>query len=644
MNIKLTNKSVNIIAGCLLLLMFLLAFFSLRGDSATMDELAHIPAGYSYITQKDMRLNPEHPPLLKDLAGLSVRLGEKITKTPINFPSQIRAWQKDINGQWDFGGKFLYESGNDADKIIFWARLPMLLIMLILGFYVFKWAKELYGAKAGLLALFLYSFSPNFLAHGRLVTTDVGAATAFFIATYYFLKWLKKPSGKNLSIVGLVFGLAMLTKFSLVLLIPYFIFLAAVFVILRGEARNNVVIVRRSPKATDEAIPWYASGLPRSLRSLAMTLFYLILIGLIGLILIWPIYQYHTWNYPAQKQKTDTEFILQSFGNRTLADLAVFMADKPILRPYAQYLLGLFMVMQRAVGGNTTYFLGEVSAAGWRNYFPIVFSIKVPLSFLILILIALGSTACFVKKPVWSKPVSRVFQWIKNHFIEFAFLSFLVLYWLTTLKSNLNIGLRHILPTFPFLYILVSGQLKILGVHLPKVLGEGLPKFILFALMFWYAFGALKIYPHYLAYFNELIGGPKNGRQYVVDSNLDWGQDLKRLAQFVEKNKINKIYVDYFGGGSVEYYLKEKYQPWHGDYQPGELPANSWLAISATFLSGGQGRPAPGFESLTGFYNWLKQYEPIEIIGYSIFVYFIGAVLNSELLQWSCSNSIQFYL
>jgi len=141
--------------------------------------------------------------------------------------------------------------------------------------------------------------------------------------------------------------------------------------------------------------------------------------------------------------------------------------------------------------------------------------------------------------------------------------------------------------------------------------------------MFWYAFGALKIYPHYLAYFNELIGGPKNGRQYVVDSNLDWGQDLKRLAQFVEKNKINKIYVDYFGGGSVEYYLKEKYQPWHGDYQPGELPANSWLAISATFLSGGQGRPAPGFESLTGFYNWLKQYEPIEIIGYSIFVYFI---------------------
>ena len=109
------NKLTNIFAGGLLILMFLLAFFSLRGDSASMDELAHIPAGYSYISQRDMRINPEHPPILKDLAGLSVWIGSKITGQLINFPDQAKSWQEDINGQWDFGGYFLYQSGNNAD-------------------------------------------------------------------------------------------------------------------------------------------------------------------------------------------------------------------------------------------------------------------------------------------------------------------------------------------------------------------------------------------------------------------------------------------------------------------------------------------------------------------------------------------------
>jgi len=227
--IKFNNKITNILAGCLLVLMLLLAFLSMLDDSATMDEMAHIPAGYSYISQKDMRINPEHPPLLKDLAGLSVWLGSKLTNSPINFPSQAKSWQEGVNDQWEFGDVFLYKSGNDADQIIFWARLPMLLLMILLGFYVFKWSRELYGNKAGLIALFLYSLSPTFLAHGRLVTTDVGAAAAFFIATYYLVKWLQQSNKKNLVKAGLAFGLAMLTKFSLVLLFPYFVFLVVVW-------------------------------------------------------------------------------------------------------------------------------------------------------------------------------------------------------------------------------------------------------------------------------------------------------------------------------------------------------------------------------------------------------------------------------
>ena len=203
----LTNRVTNIIAFLLLIFMFVLAVFSMKDDSVTMDELAHLPAGYSYLTQKDMRLNPEHPPLMKDLAAIPLLFIKNI-----NFPSEIGAWKEDVNGQWAFGFNFLYQSGNPVDKMIFWGRIPMILILILLGFYIFKWTKELFGQKTALLALFLFSFSPTFLAHGRLVTTDVGAAAGVFIATYYFIKAFQQPIKKNIILAGIAFGLAELVN------------------------------------------------------------------------------------------------------------------------------------------------------------------------------------------------------------------------------------------------------------------------------------------------------------------------------------------------------------------------------------------------------------------------------------------------
>jgi len=175
----LTDRTANIVAFLLLIFVFVLAFFSVKDDSLTMDEVVHLPAGYSYLTQKDMRLNPEHPPLIKDLGALPllfINASANSAQEKIKFPSEISAWKNDINGQWDFGRYFLYNIGNPTDKMILWGRMPMILILILLGFFIFKWTKELFGNRAGLLALFLFSFSPTLLAHGRLVTTDVGAA------------------------------------------------------------------------------------------------------------------------------------------------------------------------------------------------------------------------------------------------------------------------------------------------------------------------------------------------------------------------------------------------------------------------------------------------------------------------------------
>lgn len=580
----MSNRLTNIIAILLLVFVFLAAFFSLKDDSATMDEVAHLPAGYSYLTQKDMRLNPEHPPLIKDLAAFPL-----LFIKGIKFPSEIKDWKEDVNGQWGFGFHFLYGMGNPADQMIFWSRIPMILILILLGFYIFKWTREFFGNKTALLALFLFSFSPTFLAHGRLVTTDVGAAAGVFIATYYFIKALRDSTRKNILFAGIAFGIAQLLKFSVILLVPFFVFLGLI---------------------------WWLIKLGKFWQTVKVGF----LVFLIGFILIGPVYQYHVLNYPPERQARDTEFLLSTHPIANLGEILTWSAQKPILRAYAQYFLGLSLVYQRAAAGHTTYFLGEISAAGWNHYFPIVYILKEPLAFHILTIISLIYLSFLIKKPFWQNPRKRVIEWIKSHFPEFAMLSFIGIYWLSSLTSDLNIGVRHLLPAFPFTMILVA---RTISLWLKPPL-RSLKYLTLGILILWQAISVISIYPHFLAYFNEIAGGPDQGYIYTVNSNLDWGQDLKRLAKWVEENKIDKIYVNYFGGSDSKYYLKEKFEPWWETRNPKELPKGSYLAVSATFLQGGRGFPVPGFNQPYGYYWWLYQHEPpIKKIGYSIFVYYI---------------------
>jgi len=590
----MSNRLTYSIAAILLLTMALLAIFSIKEDTFTFDETAHITAGYSYLVKKDMRLNPEHPPLIKDIAALPLLF------LNLKFPSNHPAWvQKEPPKWWfqfDVGSQFLYSSGNNPDQILFYSRIPMILILIFMGWFLFFWSKKIFGNKGALLTLFLFSLSPTFLAHGRLVTTDAAASLGAVLATYFWIKFLKEPSKKNIILAGLIFGLSMLFKFSLVLIIPFFITITLVYAWIK---------VRNVKKY------WFSA-----LKYLALSF----LVGVIGMIfVVWPIYQYHVWNYPLQKQVRDTEFLLSSLRNRPLAELVTKMAKNPILRPYAQFFLGIIMVSQRVSGGNTMYFLGEISSKGWRNYFPVVYSIKEPLPFHILTITALLYLAWLIKKPFWKKPLKRSWVWIDNHFTEFSMLVFIGIYWAVSINSNLNLGIRHLLPVFPFTMILTAGVIS-------KFLKQPFLKLkclFLGILIFWQIFSVVKIYPHFIAYFNELIDGPNNGYIYTVDSNLDWGQDLKRLKNWMDENKIDNIYLDYFGGGNANYYLKNKYISWNGNLKEEKFPRGNYLAISASSLQGGRGLPAHNFDQPWGYYLWLDKYKPIKKIGYSIFVYYI---------------------
>lgn len=612
------NKLPIIFAVILMAIMITLAIISLRQESAIMDEVAHIPAGYSYLTQRDYRLNPEHPPLLKDLSAVPL-----LFMKGINFPSQLSSWQNGVNNQWDFGFNFLYNSNNNADKIIFWSRLPMLLLLILLGFFIYKWTKKLYGPWIAVIAIALFAFDPTFTAHGRYVTTDVGAAFAFFSAIYFFINWIKKPVLKNLILAGVFFGLAQMIKFSLFLLVPCFGLILIVWLIIRTSTPDE----------------WKSDFK----RFLVLCRFYIprfILILIIGYLLIYPVYLFHISNYPYEKQLSDTTFLASKFPVKPVGQLLIWMAKQPILRPYAQYTLGLFMVLQRATGGNTTFFLGDVTNKGWRSYFPIIYILKTPLALHILTIIALlflawqiPKTSKFIKKQKFSKLIIKKFQeWkskvgnlFRNYFTEIAMLIFVIVYWTASITSNLNIGVRHVLPTFPFIFILVSGQIKRIFDYLKKKnkkMATGIWSLIFGFLLLWYISSSVSVFPYYLTYFSELIGGAKNGYIYATDSNLDWGQDLKRLTKWTDENNISKIKVDYFGGATAQYYLKDKYEEWHAEYDPAKAKG-SWLAISATFLQQNRATPTKGFEFKTDNYLWLNQYEPITVIGNSIFVYYI---------------------
>ncbi len=623
---------------------FILMLYASSQESATMDELAHIPAGYGYVKYLDYRLNPEHPPLVKALAALPLLFQN------LKFPTDKSSWQTDINGQWEAGAQFLYESGNDADNIIQWARLGPMLLTLLLIIFIYIWANELMGRWWALLPTFLFSFSPTVLAHGHYVTTDLGAALGIFIASYYFVKFILWPSRNNLVLAGLTFGVAQLIKFSTVLLIPFFGFL--IIVICFWKIRNK----------------WsgFFSGLGQFFKTFFRYLLSLILIFVVGYLLVYFVYFVFTINYPVQRQKADTAFILSSFsggpdqnwescklnsgvsfGRRTrcLAEINIWMAGNKIMRPLGEYMLGVLMVMQRSSGGNTAYFLGEVSASGWWYYFPVVFLLKEPLPSLILIVLALILALWrIIKKLRFSRLISHLSDYLGTHFAEFSMIVFVILYWLYSINSPLNIGVRHILPTLPFIYILATSSIKkwvtgkmVSGINFFKnlfvslfnVLKLSLKGAVISLLLIWFLSETLFTAPHFLSYFNQFGDGTDNGYKYVTDSNYDWGQDLKRLTQWVKEKNIDKIAVDYFGGGNPRYYLGNKVEYWWSAKGNPDEEGIEWLAISVNSLQNALGKLHPGQQrNPEDEYQWLNPSagsgqvpQPYARAGKSIFIY-----------------------
>ena len=595
-------------------------------DTAVMDELPHIPAGYSYVRLLDYRLNPEHPPLLKAASALPL-----LAVQP-KFPTESKNWTTAVNGQWDIGREFFYRVGNDGAVLVRLARIVPILLTLVLIFLVFRWGTELLGARWALIPTALAALSPTILAHGHYVTTDLGAALGVFLATMTFVRYLMNPTRGRLLAAGISFGIAQLLKFSLFLLVPYFGLLGIVWWL--------GITVRNLPN--DHRMRAAGRGLWKTVRG------YLAVLG-IGYLLVYAAYILFTLGYPPAKQLADTTAILTAFeSSRWVVPYLTPLVENPITRPFAQYLLGLAMVFVRASGGNTGYLFGTVTNAGWWFYFPLMFLMKETLaSLLILGGGAVAAIAAFLKALRGRRYGRRFAEWLGTHFPEFAMGGFVALYWAASIGSPLNIGVRHLLPAIPFMYLLAAAAWKwwvhphtkeqfSVGVNRnPATAASPLPPLlmrlhtdrsarwttILVALLVWLGAETAFASPYFLSYFNEAFGGTRSGYRYVVDSNYDWGQDLGRFREWLAtynrehpNDPVKRIAMDYFGGGDPATEVAplgvtvENWWPAKGDPRGENI---EWLAVSVNSLQGGLGEPVRGWQRPPqNSYAWLNGLKP----------------------------------
>lgn len=637
------KKHAYLILCGILLLHFIVSVLVSSQESAIYDEKAHIPAAYSYVRYGDMRLNPEHPPLLKDMAGLPLLAFQP------TFPLKTTQWQSGVNEQWSIGEMFISctkpeVACNDADKILFWSRLPIILLSVVLGIALFIWTRELGGTLAGLFAVTLYAADPNIIAHNHYVTTDLGIAAFIFFAFYFFVRFLRNPNLENVIVAGIFLGLAELTKFSAVLLFPIF----GLFVLLYA-------LTKPKPANTSQ------STLIFKLRTLLQYGLKFTGSVLVCFVLIWSLYAWNTFNMPGEKLVADANLYLsQPNAPAQFAHaLVVKTSESEITKPLSEYFLGVAMVFARVASGNPHYFLGTVSMQSSPWYFPVVFLLKETLPFLFLLITVAGYALYRLGKTIaakQSRSIQAVFksigQSIQKKPAQYLIALFIFVYGYVSLSGNLTIGFRHLFPILPFIYMLVAKTLfDFLRRHEDEPATHTALSWVLGGLTLVIVAIPALAYPGYLSYFNPVVGGNANGYQYVTDSNYDWGQDLKRLKVWVDNYNacsegdwmtinnskgcenppeniptsvpIDKIRVDYFGGGSPAYYLQEKYISWWDKREP----EPGWYAISSFFYQESIYKQKPAGQR---DYSWLKDIQPVARAGDSIFIYYIPETVIPE--------------
>jgi hypothetical protein len=544
-------------------------------QSPTIDESAHLPAGLSHWQFGRFDLYQVNPHLVRTVAALPVIVAEpelrwgKYRESPFHRP------------EFQVGQDFIGANGQKSMLLFALGRWACLPFMILGGWICWRWSTELFGPWAGLVALGLWCFCPNLLGHGQLLSPDVPGAAMVAASAYSFRGWWREPTWSSALVAGSVLGLALLTKTTSVLLLGLFPLLWLL-----------------TPSS------WWPRWrqVPQLLVMMLIGLMVLnVGYGFEGCFTKLGDYRFTSRALGATNAEhggpeTDTT------GNRFAG---TWLASIPVLLP-ENYVRGIDAQRRDFESGRLSYLCGEYRNQGWLHYYVYAMAVKMTLGFWLL---AVLSVFIFL----WYGVIAA--DWREELMILVPGLGFLAF---VSSQTGFSHHLRYVFPAFPFLFIWIS---RVAG---PAMLARRWLLGLVAGGMIWHAASCLRVYPHTLSYFNELAGGPENGAAHLLDSNIDWGQDLTFLKRWYDEHpEAHDLTVVYFGlyePGMLYPQLKDLPRFDRAAWaQRG--PQAGWYAISVNHvygyaLGGISDRPSADFVLF-------RHLRPVARAGYSIYIYHI---------------------
>ena len=554
-------------------------------NSPTVDEFGHLAGGVWVLETGRFDVFKVNGPLVRTLAAAPAFLcGARSDRSEYYTGPRRRP-------EFTMGLAMVNSGGVQAGRRWFvlgrWACIPL----SVIGACVcLLWGRELYGSLPGIFAMGLWCFCPAILGHGQLITPDVGAAALGSLACYAFWRWLRGPDWPRAFFAGVALGLAELTKMTWIVL---FVLWPAVWMIWQVRAPHS-----RRPGL------WKHGA--AQLAAILLLGVYVVNVGYAFEGSFRPLGDYDFVSRTlggASLQQNDPEPV----GNRFRG---TWLGAIPVPLP-ANYVLGIDLQKMDFERGRWSYLRGEWRLGGWWYYYLYAMGVKVPLGTWVLVALA-SVVGLFVR--------GYTGAW-RDEVMLLAPLAAVLL--LVSSQTGFSHHMRYVLPIFLFAFVWMSKVARAVELRhwkLAAIAGIALA---------WSVASSLCVYPHSVSYFNGLAGGPENGHNHLLDSNIDWGQDVFHLKRWLDAHpEASPIGLAYWGLYPPELagIRTGRVPPMPDPEDPEPVPKPrtagpqpGWYAVSVNTVHGyGMGGLA-----LFPYYNYFLRFEPVAMAGYSIYIYHI---------------------
>ena len=593
MHLSISLHSKTIAVGLLLIHAVMLSWLSAQ-HSPTFNELGHLPAGICHWRYGVFELYRVNPPLPRLVAALPILFCEPKTNWS-NYG--IAPFSRD---EYPMGIRFAKANGPNTFRLFCIARLACIPFSLVGGLVVFRWAFELWGDSSGLLALALWCFNPTILGHGALVMPDVPAAAMAVTVCYLFRKWVNNPSWTLSLLVGATLALAELCKTTLLVLFATW---PALWI---------------TTKLFDKGLRTPQS-LMRNGAMIVVMIVVVIYVMNLGYGFAGSFQRLGEFRFQSRLLTGSASPLTKTSVNRFSGPS--WLAAVPVPFP-KDYVLGIDRQCADFELGDRSYLRGLWQPRGWWYYHLYALAVKMPLGTLIVFGMAIFVTF-FCRGYGASLPEELCLMFPATAIIA-----------VVSSQTGFSNHMRYTIPALPFLFVWMSRVARSFELkHVKTLAVTGLAAA-------WTVISSLSIYPHSISYFNEFVGGPKNGHWHLLDSNVAWGQDLLYLHQWLDKHPEAKpVRLATFGWvdprlAGIEFTLPPTgpNRPVDGydadeHHEVGPLPG--WHIIDVNFLHGTHW-PAPNGEggwreiAPNGFnYEYFQRFQPVDRVAYSYLVYHI---------------------